>query len=406
MNAKILRVSLPLSWLLALAPSLPAQEKPPETKVEAAASGQEKKDQPSAQSNTGANRQGTLQLGIVQIGGLWYISYQQGDAYAQVPGETADYSQFRIKRGYINIQAELQPWLDVRVTPDVVQDQTGDVKVRIKYLYARFKTRGVGILQKPYAQFGVVHMPWLDFEEHVNRFRMQDTMFMERNNLFNSADIGFILGSNFGPDLPGEYRNEVNGSYAGRYGSWQFGVYNGGGFTASEKNNNKVVEARGTVRPLPGSLPGLQLSLFGVHGKGNLPEPPPPAMLPDYDVLAGMVSYEHQYFVLTGQWYGGEGNAAGTAVRPDGTARPQQGSSYFGELRFTGKRNFSLIGRYDRFKTDTGDTQSDLQQRWIVGFAWQMFKNNYWLVDYDRLSHSLVEVPNEDRFQVTLQISF
>ena len=406
MKREIPRLAFCICWLLAVSPGFPAQEKPPETKTESAAPEQGKKDANQTPPGTAANRQGALQLGIVQIGGLWYLSYQQGDAYAQVPGTTADYSQFRIKRGYINVQAELQPWLDVRVTPDVIQDQTGDVKVRIKYLYARFKGRGVGFLQKPYAQFGVVHMPWLDFEEHVNRFRMQDTMFMERNNLFNSADIGFILGSNFGPDLPAEYRNEVNGSYAGRYGSWQFGVYNGGGFNAAEKNNNKVVEARGTVRPLPDRLPGLQLSLFGVHGKGNLPEPSPPATLPDYDVLAGMVSYEHKYFVLTGQWYGGEGNAAGTAVQADGSARAQQGSSYFGELRFTQKRNFSLIGRYDRFNTNPDSPQSDLQQRWIIGFAWQMFKNNYWLVDYDRLSHSLAEVPNEDRFQVTLQISF
>jgi hypothetical protein len=343
----------------------------------------------------------------VQIGGLWYLSYQYGDQYSGTPGQTQAYNQFRVKRGYLDVRAELQPWLDVRFTPDVSQDSSGDLKVLMKYLYGRFEGKGNSIITRPYAEFGVVHMPWLDFEERVNRFRMQDTMFMERNGLFNSADIGILAGSNFGPDLSEEYRRDVNDTYAGRYGSWQFGVFNGGGYRARENNGNKVVEGRATVRPVPARFPGLQLSLFGVFGKGNLPEATPPLKLPDYEVLAGMVSYEHAYFVLTAQWYAGEGNAAGTAVKPDGqTASPQNGSSYFAEVRFTKKRILSAIGRYDRFDTDADDPGSDLQQRLIAGFAWQMFKSNYLLVDYDRVSHSRAEIPAEGRVQVTVQISF
>ncbi len=408
MYYQVTRTVLSLCLVLTLAATVIAQEQSPEQVLGSVIPGPENDRERSwgRQSGTGTNRQGTPQLSGVQIGGLWYLSYQAGDAYRLNPGKTETYSQFRIKRGYINIQAELQPWLDVRITPDITQDQTGDYKVRIKYLYAKFKGPGAGLIQKPYVEFGVAHMPWLDFEEHINRFRMQDTMFMERNGLFNSADIGFTVGSNLGPDLPAEYRNNVSGSYAGRYGSWQLGVYNGGGYHASERNNNKVVEARGSLRPLPDQLPGLQVHLFGVHGKGNQPEPDPPAKLPDYDVLAGMVSYEHKQFVLTGQWYSGEGNASGSAVQSDASARPQWGQSYFGEVRLTKTRNMSLFARYDRFDTDTASPQSDLQQRWIMGFAWQMFKNNYWVVDYDRLCHRLTDIPREDRFQVTLQISF
>ena len=124
MKANILSFVLRTFWLLALAPNLSSQDLPPEVKNGTTPPGQEKKEQPPAQANSGANRQGALQLGMVQIGGLWYISYQQGNAYAQLPGTTVEYSQFRIKRGYVNIQAELQPWLDVRVTPDVTQDAT------------------------------------------------------------------------------------------------------------------------------------------------------------------------------------------------------------------------------------------------------------------------------------------
>jgi len=367
----------------------------------------EKTDHSKKTENTSPGDFGDkLKIDSVKIGGLWYLSYQHGNSYSGTVDQTASYSTFRIKRGYLNIRADLQPWLEVRITPDVTQDATGDLKVRLKYLYAKFKAQGNNILNKPYIEVGVVHMPWLDFEEHINRFRMQDTMFMERNHLFNSADMGFTVGSNFGRELPEEYRENVNDHYAGRYGSWQFGIYNGGGYHASEKNRNKVVEGRGTLRPLPNSLPGFQVSLFGIHGKVNLPDPDAPAELPDYRVLAGMISYEHKYFVLSGQWHWGEGNASGTASNPDGRARPHNGSSYFSEVRFTAERNLSFIWRYDRFRTDADDPQSDLHERLILGFAWQMFKKNYWLVDYDRLMHSIAGISDEDRVQVTLQISF
>jgi hypothetical protein len=348
-----------------------------------------------------------LSLGNVSIGGLWYISYQYGNELSSAPNTTETFNRFAIKRGYLNIRANLQPWLEVRITPDVHQDSTGDLKVRLKYIYAKFKGKGNSFISKPYAEVGVAHMPWLDFEEHINRFRMQDTMFLERNGLFNSADIGFTLGSNFGPDLDDDYKNNVSDHYAGRYGSWQFGVYNGGGYHAVEKNTNKAVEARGTVRPLPDKLPGLQFSLFGIYGKGNLTEMESTDRLPDDEVIVGMVSYEHPYVVLTAQWYGGEGNARGNTIDPsDGLARSQRGQSYFAEVRFTQKRNFSFIGRYDRFNTDIDTIGSDLRQRLILGFAWQMFKKNYWLFDYDRLYHSRPDLADEDRIQVTLQISF
>ena len=41
----------------------------------------------------------------VKIGALWYLSYQDG-----ATGD-ADYSKFVIKRGYINVEAKVNPWL-------------------------------------------------------------------------------------------------------------------------------------------------------------------------------------------------------------------------------------------------------------------------------------------------------
>jgi len=350
-----------------------------------------------AQPAAGENLSGVKDL---KVGALTYLSYQDGTT-----ADGSDYSQFRIKRGYIDIRKKITPYFSARITPDVHQDDTGDLKVRLKYAYGQFNWEGSGLLQKPYVEFGVSHMPWLDFEEHINRFRMQDTMFMERNGLFNSADIGVLFGANLGPELDESYRERVNDHYAGRWGSFGVGVYNGAGYHASENNDSKAIEGRLTVRPVPGVVPGLQFSVFGVSGEGNVPDDTGEPV-PDWNVLAGMVSYESPRLVLTAQYEQGDGNQKGSAVRPDGTAQPHDGYSFFTEVRLDREQTYSLIGRYDRFDTDRDDPASDVATRWIAGFAWRFFKGNYWLLDFDRLEHTAPGLDTEDRVQLTLQIKY
>ncbi len=336
----------------------------------------------------------------LSIGSLVYLSYQNGNT---VTGE--DLSQFRIKRGYIDIKKEITPYFDARITPDVYQDEKGDLKMRLKYAYGQFSWKWDGLIQKPVVEWGVVHMPWLDFEEHINRFRMQDTMFMERNGLFNSADLGVYFGGNFGPEMPEDFRNNVQGHFAGRWGSFGVGVYNGGGYHAAENNTNKALEGRLTFRPLPDIAPGLQLSMFGITGKGNrsdvLGE-----QYPDMQVLAAMVSYESRPLVLTAQYERGKGNQGGSAVDPNGTALPHDGYSVFTEVRLDRDQKFSLIGRYDRFDTHREDPTYDVKTRYIAGVAWQFYKGNYWVLDFDRLEHTIPGYETEDRVQLTLQLKY
>jgi len=345
-------------------------------------------------------------LAGVKYEGVVYLSYQNGSEWSGVPGEKSIYSQFRVKRGYMTLKKEIRPWLEARMTPDVHQDDTGDYKVRMKYAYAKFKWKGNEYFNKPYMEVGMVHMPWLDFEEHINMYRMQDTMFMERNGLFNSADLGLTVGSLFGPELDDAYQHDVSKYYPGKWGSWAVGIYNGGGYHAKEKNHNKVIEGRVTLRPLPNHLPGLQLSVFGVHGKGNVSEPAWPGEIPDWKVLATMLSYQHEWFVLSGTYYKGEGNQKGTAVDDEGKAADQKGYSFFTEIKFPEKKNWSFIGRYDRFDNDTDDPENDVQKRWIAGIAWHIYKHNTLLFDYESLDHRNPDIPNENRFQVTLQLKF
>lgn len=340
-----------------------------------------------------------------KIGGLWYLSYQNGETGNTTGGDS--FNAFNIKRGYLTIEKEFSSWFQARITTDIttVKDTTsnldGSLSLRIKYLYGKFTAPDMAFLTKPNVEVGVTHMPWLDFEENLNYYRLQDTMFLERNGTFNSADMGVLFTTLLGGFVDEKYQKEVNAAYPGRYGSIQAGIFNGGGyasgggygFAATDKNSNKVLEGRVTIRPLPDIIPGLQLTYFGLTGKGNT------AQEPDWAVNLPFVSYEHKYFALTGQYYWGTGNQQGT------DENDKRGYSFFTELK--PHQKFSVIGRFDHFDPNK-DVSNDENNRYIAGIAYHIDKQhkNMVLLDYDTVQYEQAGKSDDKRVQLTLQVAF
>jgi hypothetical protein len=333
-----------------------------------------------------------------KFGLLWYLSYQNGERGDNDNG--TGYSQFTIKRGYLTVKKDFLPWLTSRMTLDVTtvkddaaDDYTGSLAVRIKYMYGQFNLPDFAFLTKPFIEFGQVHMPWLDFEENLNWYRCQDTMFVERNNTFNSADVGINFVSLFGGLINEEYQKKVNSAYPGRYGSMALSLMNGAGYHAAENNGNKVLEGRLTVRPLPDIVPGLQLSYFGITGKSNQTTDPP-----EWQVNLGFVSFEHEYVVLTGQYYWGKGNQSGA------DEFKKDGYSFFTELK--PHKKFSIIGRYDYFNPNK-DQKDDENRRYIAGVAYHLDKQhmNMILLDYDMVDYKQSNKTDDRRIQLTLQVA-
>jgi polyhydroxyalkanoate synthesis regulator phasin len=343
-----------------------------------------------------------------KIGGLWYLSYQNGEGadVGGTAGDDVDRNKFAAKRGYLTVEKEIAPWFQARITTDVttVKDATsnldGSLTLKIKYLYGKFIAPDIAFLTKPNLEVGVVHIPWLDYEENLNYYRMQDTMFLERNGIFNSADIGVTFTSLLGGYVSEDYQKNVNSAYPGRYGSIQGGVYNGGGYAASEKNKNKVLEGRLTVRPLPDIIPGLQFSYFGITGKGNT------SAKPDWKANLAFASFEHEYVVLTGQYFWGKG-------RQDGAdENNKKGYSFFTELKLYDMfkdpvNRFSIIGRYDHFDPNK-DVKNDDNNRYIAGVAYYLDKphKNMVLLDYDTVDYKKPGLSKDNRVQLTLQVAF
>ncbi|HET6349343.1 MAG TPA: hypothetical protein VFH88_09710 [Candidatus Krumholzibacteria bacterium] len=338
----------------------------------------------------------------LKVGGVFYLAYQNGKV-GQGGGTddaTTPFNQFVLNRGYLDVQKTISPMFMGRYTTDITRDGTGDWKTRIKYLYGKFSFKGNNAISGIGVEFGQVHNPWLDFEESINGFRVQGTMFLERNGIFNSADVGIVAGSDLGGQADDAYRKDVSSHYAGRWGTWQFGVYNGGGYHAPENNLNKVMEGRLTIRPLPDVAPGLQVSALGMTGKGNT------VAAPDFQVFDGMVSYQSVWVTGTAQYYNGKGNSGGSAVTSSGDARKQDGYSVFGAVHVAKEHRLSVIGRYDRFDSNTDSDTNDVVKRSIVGLAYAFVGNNLVLLDYENDDHSTDGYASDQQFQASLQLVF
>lgn len=325
----------------------------------------------------------------VELGTLWYLQARHGHGTSADGRTDVDYNQFMVGRGYLNVVFKPVKWLEARITPDVHQDAEGDFKLRLKYLYAKLKLpRETLVVSEPFVEFGIVHMPWLDYEEHINYYRMQGTMFAERQGLFNSADLGLTAGVLLGRKLPDRVAKKMFDKYPGAWGSLSVGVYNGTGYHGIEKNLGKVVEGRVSVRPLGVLHPNLQLSYFFLWGEGNATqEDSQPFEVPDWRHHQMMVSWAHPYLTATAQYITGRGRQKGEGSAwvstLDGSSTEYQGASGFVELRLPWIWS-SLMARYDWFE-GPNPSEASAYHRLIAGFAFHFFgrNENVLLLDFD-----------------------
>jgi hypothetical protein len=179
-------------------------------------------------------------------------------------GNSVNRSGFDVGRAYINITGNLHHLISYRLTPDITRESgllalapgnlvaNDSLVFRIKYAYGQFNldewtTPGTWV------RFGIQQTPWVDFEEGIYRYRFQGTVFAERVPLptaMSSSDAGVSLHYNFPKS----------------YGDFHIGIYNGENYQRTEVNDQKGIEMRGTLRPLPGGAPVLRgLRVHGVY---------------------------------------------------------------------------------------------------------------------------------------------
>ena len=328
------------------------------------------------------------------ISGQWFLSYQNGNKSGKA------FNYFLIKRGYINFKHQFSESFAGRITPDISVDHEGDgygdIELRLKYCYVKYNLKNSSFFTKPFFEIGLAHRPWLDFEQHINLYRAQDKLFLEKIDLINSADFGVTFMTLLGGEMDDSYKKQINKNYAGRYGSLAVGVYNGGGYHAVEENLNKSVEGRLTIRPLPYIIPGLQISYNGVIGKGNIESEP------EWKINSFFLSWENYRAVLTALYYFGKGNFSGKMLDNSKHAFSHNGYSLFGDYRLF-NRQYSIIARYDYFKQNF---QTNNTKRLILGIARHLVNGSKIIIDIDVLKDNDNKLSDNTVAECVFEIDF
>jgi hypothetical protein len=322
--------------------------------------------------------------------GQWFL------AYTYDVGKNENY--FDLKRGYLTIESTLSSSISVRYTQDITLikegSEKGNIEFRLKYMYMKLKPFKEGVLKNVYSEIGMVHRPWIDFEDKVNFYRVQGPMFIDKNGIVGSADFGITIFGLIGGELDQTIQNRLGSHFPGKYGSFSFGIYNGAGYHDIEMNSNKVFDGRISVRPLPNLIPGFQLSYNVIYGKPNLEDHPV-----SFNSNLFFLSYESKYYTLTGQYYTGRGDSYGKYYSEEGAPNKNEGYSFFGEGCVPGT-NFSILGRYDYFCSKNGSNYTT--SGYYIGTAYKFLKNKL-LLFYSQDSDGLFE----DRLiEVALEIAF
>lgn len=310
-------------------------------------------------------------LQSTSISGEWFLGFAYDDY--------TERSSFYLKRGYFTIRTRINEIFSVRYTQDITTDtegsDIGNVEMRLKYLLLKVNLVNNDLLKSTFLEFGLVHRPWLDYEQNITGYRVQGKMFTDRYDLVSSADFGITYSGLLGGEMNQEYQDRVSSYFPGRYGSFSLGIYNGGGYHALERNNNKIVEGRLTIRPLPDIMPGFQTSYSFSYGNSNTESNNAKYRLNIYHLSS--VSERHKLMV---QYYHGLGGHDDDYIDPEGLSYRNKGFSGFAEIFIPGT-SFSIFSRYDKFISY--QATEEVQKTYIAGLTYRFLRNKV-LLNFDQ----------------------
>jgi hypothetical protein len=257
--------------------------------------------------------------------------------YAAELHESEGYNAFDVTRGYLNIKARLNDRVSVRFTPDVRPTTDADLERNLA-LRLEYASLDVQVTDNTAVMFGLHEMPWLTYEETINRYRVIGPMFSERLGLLPGAtDLGASV----------KYSTETS--------DFHVGVYNGEGYGRAEIDKYKSIDGRATFRPFSDESELGKVSISGFYQYGWYARDRP------RNVAIAMGAYESDRVSMTAQFLQATDNPF---IAADVQRR---GLSFFGEGR-QGPTGWAGIIGLDLFKPDV-ENEGDTRRRLVFGGA-------------------------------------
>jgi len=310
----------------------------------------------------------------VTAGALVYTQYVY-----QLKDSVNHFNNFDITRAYVNVLGRFAGGVTTRVTVDVQrfgaipgttpQATDNSLRLRLKYAFATYTPQGSPLTYKA----GLIHTPWLDWEEALWDYRVQGTMAMDR--------AGYMSAADFGAGVDGKWMaDKVN---------FQFTVVNGTFYSNTSAGQGKDAEARASVRVLDTNdssrVGGLRITGYAGYGR---------APTGDRNRFIGMVSYRSKQITLAGE----------AAITQDGQLSALNGHVYsaFGVYKVP-QSKVGVIARVDVTHAQAGAI--DKRTRYIAGVSYQLSPNWRLLADWD-YSDFQTDVLNTQNYATRSQALF
>ena len=304
----------------------------------------------------------------VSVGGIVFgqFLYQLKDSLG-----AGHQNQFSIQRAYINVVGRFGGGIQTRLTTDIAPTGVGNQPVRLKYAFLAWTPTNSSLTYK----FGMMQLPYVDWEETLWDYRMQGAVAVDRNGYISSADVGV--------GVDGRWNNEqVNA---------QLAIFNGEGYSGGTGDNRKDAGVRVSVRLSETNdasrVGGLRLTGYAGIGKATGGA--------DRNRFLGIVSYKTQQVTLAGEFVSTKDIGVTGRIL-----------SAFGVYRFAGGKT-AAIGRVDVVDPDIDSAVNKLT-RVIAGLSYQVQSNFRVLADVDLLSFEGGATPLQDatRQRALLQMQF
>jgi len=301
-----------------------------------------------AVSATALAAQNAPQAPPVTVGGVVYTQYQYTDAAVHT-------NTFDVTRAYVNVLGRFSNGITTRLTTDIIPSAATNQVIRLKYAFAAWTPTGSSLTYK----LGMIHTPWVDFEETLWDYRMQGTIAVDRNPIGGPSTM---TAADIGVGVDGHWNGErING---------QFVIVNGEGYSGGTGDFRKDVEARVSVRVQPTNdnsrVGGLRVSGYAGIGKVT-------GTGADRNRYLGMLSYRTQRYTLAGEFVSVKNGAVTGSI-----------ISAFGVYHLASSSKVAFIGRVDVFDPNTS-VANDGNTRIIAGASYQLSPNVRLLADLDRV---------------------
>ena len=287
---------------------------------------------------------------VIRFGAVIFYdyTYQITPKQTDAGGHEFSPTSFNLNRTYINVTGNISHVVAFRITPDITRESgsgsslNGSLTFRIKYGYAQFNLDD-WLWRGTWVRGGIQQSPYIDYFDTIYRYRFQGTDFVERDAGISSADAGVSFRTQF----------------PNNYGEVHAGIFNGEGYQRAETNNQKAIQIRATVRPLPnanGVLRGLTGTVY-FHDDHYVHDA-------ERNRFVANVMVEHRRFNAGFDYLTRADQTLPTAAEVD-----SDGYSFFVTPFFKEKGHGpEALVRYDSFRGDT--TLDARQNRWIVGAAY------------------------------------